>query len=131
MTILEKLTNYKYTLDIEWILNVCGGDQRFEVCFLSKTDRRKYKLIFDHVVDMRYSIENGYIERFYQFRKNLPEDIKENSIYVVENSKYIEFFIEQCSHTRDGILLTDYIVCDEIDTVLEFLSSEEPVLIKL
>lgn len=131
MSNLEKLTNYKYTLSIEHIISVSGGDQRFEILFLSKADGCRYKLVFDSVLDMRYSIENGYIERFCEFRKNLPENTVDNSLYVVEDSEYVRFFHEQSSHTREGESLTDYIICDEIDTVLELLSNEEPALIRL
>lgn len=128
---MEKLTNYKYTLNIEHICSVSGGDQRFEILFISKADGCRYKLIFDPVLDMRYSIENGFIERFHRFRQNLPSNIIDNSLYVVRDSDYIKFFHEQSSHTREDVSLTDYIICDEIDTVLELLSSKEPVLVKL
>lgn len=131
MIILEKLVNYRYTLDIQEIYNICGDNRKFEVMFISKTDGCRYKLIFDDVFDMRYSIENGFIGRFYQFKKNLPKKIKVNSIYVVKKSEYIKFFHEQSDHTLETASLKDYIVCDEIDTVLEILSSEDPVLIKL
>ncbi len=128
---MENLTNYKYNLYIHEICSVCGGNQKFEVLFTSKADKCRYKLLLNHVYDMRYSIENGYIERFYQLRKNSSEGIEDNDLYVIENSEYIKFFHKQSSYTRDTDQLTNYIICDEIDTVLEFISSDEPILVKL
>ena len=86
---MEKLSNCDIVLDIKVIENISGANQYFEVTFICK-DMKKCKLIFDHVWDMRYSIENASIERFSQFRKSLPEGLMENNIYVVKDSEYIK-----------------------------------------
>lgn len=128
---MEKLVNHKYNLYIDHIYNISGSDQKFEIFFTSKTDRCRYKLVFDYVFDMRYSIENGFIERFFQLKKNKSENLTLNSMYIVENSEYVRFFHEQSSYTREKVLLKDYIIFDDIDTVVELISAHEPILVKI
>jgi len=64
-----------------------------EILFSAK-NKEKYKLIFDFVWDFRYSIENASIDRFCQFRKFKTAELIDNSIYTVDNSKYIKYFKE-------------------------------------
>ena len=81
--------------------------------------------------DLRYSIENGYIDRFCRFRENLLPDLIENSIYIVKNSKYTEYFGVQVSGTIPTDDIVDYLICDNIDTTVEVLALETPKLFKL
>lgn len=128
---MEKLTNCNLILDIEIIESVSGGNQSFEVVFFT-TDKEKYKLIFELVWDMRYSVENASIERFCEFRKHLPDGIIDNGIYVVENSDYIKYFQYQVSETLPVDELKHYILCDRVDTTLDVLvDRNDPILIPL
>ena len=126
---MERLTNCNFNPDIRIIECISGGNQEFEIIFYTK-NKEKYKFIFNNVWDMRYSIENASIERFYQFRKHLKEGIKESSVYLVEDSEYIKYFEKQVSGTRPIDEIKHYIVSDEIDTILDILTVDEPQLEK-
>lgn len=54
---MERLTNYNFNLDIHLIESIHGGDQEFEIIFYTR-NKEKYKMVFDHVWDMR---NEGYI----------------------------------------------------------------------
>ena len=127
---METLKNCDIFLDIEIIENITGGNEYFEVFFIA-TDKEKYKLVFDFVWDLRYSIENASIDRFCQIRKCLPPDLVDNSIFTIENSKYIKYFEEQTSGTRHIEGLKHYILYDSVDTTLDVLAAIAPVLVKL
>ena len=127
---MEKLLNYDIIIDIEMITKLSGANRIFEVEFLT-ADHRHLKMIFEDVWDLRYAIENGYIDRFVEFRKNLDSHLINNSTYIVENSEYIKYFENQSSGTLPTELLTDYIVCDTTDTVIEILSTLPPKLIAI
>ena len=126
---MERLTNCNFNPDIWSIEYILGSYERFEIIFYTK-NKEKYKIVFNHVWDMRYSIENASIERFYQFRKHLKEGIKESSVYLVEDSEYIKYFEKQVSGTRPINKLKHYIVSDDIDTTLDILTTKEPQLEK-
>jgi len=127
---MQKLKNCEITLDIELIELISGGNQEFEVAFLTK-DKEKYKLVFDFVWDMRYSIENASIDRFCEFRKCLPENLIDNSVFIVEDSEYIKYFDHQVSGTRPIDDLKHYIISDSIDTTLDVLTTKGPTLVKI
>jgi len=127
---MEKLANCEIIMDIELIENISGANQYFEVIFSTK-DEKKYKIILDSVSDMRYSIENASIDRFCEFDKQFSEGIVHNSFYVVENSKYIEYFEYQVSGTRPIDNLKHYIILDKVDTILDILTSERLTLVEI
>ena len=127
---MEKLLNYDIIIDIEMITKLSGANRIFEVEFLA-ADHRHLKMIFEDVWDLRYAIENGYIDRFVEFRKNLDSHLIDNSTYIVENSEYIKYFENQSSGTLPTELITDYIVCDTTDTAIEILSTLPPKLIAI
>ena len=127
---MEKLTNCEIVINIELIELIIGGNERFEILFTTKSDE-KYRFIFDFVWDMRYSIENASLNRFYHFRECLNEGFKNNGVYVVEDSEYIRYFENQVSGTRPVSDLVHYIICDEIDTVIDVLANKAPILVKL
>ena len=60
------MINCNIVIDIESIEMVSGANQYFEMVFLT-SEKTKYKIIFDFVWDLRYSIENGYIDRASKF----------------------------------------------------------------
>jgi hypothetical protein len=122
---MERLVNSSIIIDIELIEVISGGNQNFEVLFIAK-DKKKYKVIFNFVCDMRYSIENGYIDRFSKFVRKTEIS---SSVLLIENSKYIEYFTKQVSGTRPIDTIKNYIMYDEIDTVVEFLTYREPVIV--
>jgi hypothetical protein len=124
---MGKLVNCEIILDIELIEKISGGNQRFEISFTTQA-KDEYVLIFDFVWDMRYSIENGYIDRFYKFIRDVQEV---SSVLLVENSDYIKYFENQVSGTRPIDDIKNYIIYDSIDTVIEILTIQAPTLIKL
>jgi hypothetical protein len=124
---MEKLVNCHIKLDIELIEKITGGNQELEVIFLTK-DKKRHKIYFDCVWDIRYSIENGYIDRFSKFIRDVKEP---SSMVLVEDSKYIKYFEQQASGTRPVDELKDYIMFDAVDTVVEILTLKEPVLEQL
>jgi len=124
---MEKLVNCDIIIDIECIEMISGANQKFEILFVTK-DKKKYKIIFDFVWDMRYSIENGYIDRFSKFIRNAN---KESNVLMVENSEYVEYFKKQVSGTRPVDDIKNYILFDAIDTVVEILTIREPILIEI
>lgn len=124
---MEKLVNCQFCIEIDSIIKICGGNQRYEVFFVD-TNNLKYKLTFDFVWDIRCSIENAYIMRSTKF---LHFEEKPSSILLVENSDYLKYFEEQVSGTRPINALKDYILFDKIDTVIELLTSESPILTQI
>lgn len=126
---MEKLVNCDILIDIEIIDRISGGNEEFDIYFTSK-DNEKHIISFDSVWDLRYSIENASIDRFYQLRKNLSSGIINNSIYIIENSKYIEYFETQLSGTRTTDKINHYVLYDRVDTTLDILTLGEPTLSK-
>lgn len=124
---MEKLENCNIVIDIESIDKVSGGNQFFEVFFVS-SDKIKYKIIFDFVWDFRCSIENAYIDRASKFCHNERE---KSSVLLVKDSNYVKYFEEQVSGTRLTNDIKNYILFDSIDTVIEVLTLKEPVLMKI
>lgn len=106
---------------------ISGANQYFEMVFLT-SDKTKYKIIFDFVWDLRYSIENGNIDRTSKF---LHEEGEKSSVLMIENSEYVKYFENQVSGTRPTEDIRDYILFDSVDTVVEVLTIKEPTLIKI
>lgn len=126
---MEQLTNCDFTLDIELIETIMGGNQEFSIWFTA-ANAEKFRLDFDHVLDLRYSIESGYIDRFCRFRENLPDNLIPNDIYIVKNSDYVKYFQHQASGTYDDVLITHYLITDQIDTGVDILTLQPPKLVK-
>ena len=124
---MEKLVNCDIIISIELIEIVSGGNQAFEILF-STRGKEKYKIIFNFVWDMRYSIENGYIDRFSNFVREIKN---ESNVLLVENSEYVKYFEKQVSGTRSVDQIKNYILFDNIDTVIEILTVSEPLLVKV
>ena len=124
---METLVNCNLIVDIASVDKVSGDNQMYEVYFTSM-DSIKYKLVFDYVWDFRCAIENAYIDRATKFSH---EEIQKSSVLQVQNSEYIKYFETQVSGTRPIDEIKDYILFDSIDTIIEFLTFKETVLIKL
>ena len=127
---MEKLKNCRIVIDIEEIESISCTNREFEVLLMSK-DKKKYKIVFDYVLDMRYSIENASIDRFCNFRKNISENLIDNSFFIVENSEYIKYFKNQVSGTIPADNITHYILFDKVDTVIDVLTEKEPILLSI
>ncbi|WP_027621741.1 hypothetical protein [Acetivibrio clariflavus] len=127
---MEKLKNYSIVIDIEEIELISGANREFEVLLMTK-DKKKYKIVFDYVLNMRYSIENASIDRFCNFRKNISENLIDNSFFIVENSEYIKYFKNQVSGTIPADNITHYILFDKVDTVIDVLTEKEPILLSI
>ena len=127
---MENLKNFDMIIHIDLIKSISGGNQEFEVLFLTK-DKEQYKLVFDFVWDIRYSIENASIERFCRYRERLPEEIIDNSVYMVEDSEYIKYFKKQVDGTVPTDELKHYVISDSIDTTLDVLTTKAPTLVKI
>jgi len=127
---MEKLVNCNIVIDIEEIELISGANQVFEILLIAK-DKKKYKIVFNYVLDMRYSIENASIDRFCNFRQNLSEDLIDNSVFMVENSEYIKYFRDQVSGTIPEDNVKHYILFDKVDTIIDVLTEKEPVLLRI
>jgi hypothetical protein len=90
---------------------------------VSTKNKVKQKIIFDNAWDMRYSTENGYIDRGSKF---IHDEKQKSSILVIENSEYTRYFANQVSGTRPVDDIKNYILFDAVDTVVEFLTIKEP-----
>jgi hypothetical protein len=125
---MEKVISYdKLNLDIEFIEEFKGGNREFEIYF-SDSVRNKFKLQFNNVLDIRYSVENGFIDRI----SNMPVDILENNrIFVLTDSSYFNNFTFQISGTIPTENIKHYLLFDRVDTGIELLTTSEPSLKKL
>ena len=124
---MEKLVNCDIIVNIQLVEQISGGNRWFDVTFLTE-DKVRYKIAFKHVWDMRYSIENGYLDRVSKFIRCVEHD---SDIYIVENSDYIKYFEKQVSGTYPVDEIKDYLLVDKVDTVIEVLTPDSPVLVKL
>jgi len=121
---VEKLTNCEIIIDIGAIEQISGGNQVFEIVFSAKTGE-KYKLLFNYVWDMRCATENAFFDRGSKFIRG---EKQKNSVYLIENSDYIKYFESQVSGTLPIDELKNYILFDAVDTVVEVLTLNPPIL---
>ena len=124
---MEKLTNCDIIIDIEFIENISGGNQNYEILFLAK-DGEKYKIIFDFALDIRCSIESAYIDRATKF---LHAEKEKSSVLLIENSEYFKYFESQVSGTRPVDNIKNYIIFDSVDTIIEVLTMKDANLVRL
>lgn len=124
---MESLVNCDIVIDIESIDKIAAGNQLYEI-FFTTTNQTKYKIVFDFVWDFRCSIENAYIDRSSKFCHN---EKKKSSILLIQNSNYVKYFQEQVSGTRPIGEIKNFILFDRVDTIIELLTLNEPVLIKI
>jgi len=125
---MEKVISYeKLNLDIEFIEELKGGNRDF-VIYFSNTENNKFKLQFKDVLDIRYSVENGFIDRI----STIPVDVlRNNRIFMVTDSCYLNNFIFQISGTMPTKNIKHYLLFDRVDTGIELLTTNEPTLTKL
>ncbi|MDR1358314.1 MAG: hypothetical protein LBJ48_03025 [Coriobacteriales bacterium] len=131
---MGKLRNCEFIMDIEWIDDITGENQYFEILFTTK-DNKRYKFLFDGVCGLRYSIANGYPYEFNQARTQLPkdDDTVNSSTYLVEDSDYVKSFEKQAVGKCPIGEIKDYIITDmgRSGTVVEVLTTSKPVLVRM
>lgn len=123
---MEKTINSKLKIHINIINKIIVSNERCVIC-AETTEYGTIKLIFDDVWDCRYTIENGIIDRY---SKMTHEENVTSSIYEVVDSLYINYFEHQVSGTRPISHLKDYLLFDDVDTVFEVLSLQDPYIEK-
>ena len=124
---MEKLVNCNWIVDIEVISKITGGAQTYEIEFGS-SDGKAYKLTFSTVWDIRCMIENACLDRSTKF---CHHEQSKSSILLIQNSAYLEYFKHQVSGTRPTDELKDYIIFDKVDTIIEVLTIDDPVLAEI
>lgn len=124
---MEVLKNCSIIIDIYDIYNISGAHQRYSVSFSTRSGVN-YKLTFAHVWEIRSTIENGFIDRFYKFIRDVEED---SGIVLVEGSESIKYFENQVDGTCPVDELKNFLLFDVVDTVVEVLAHGEPILEKL
>lgn len=120
----EQLNNCEIEINISEIESITYSDQELKICFLSK-ENKKFTLLFDYVLSFRCSVEDGCIKRFSEFNK-IAEN--ESSVLKVEESKHVEWFKEQSFGVRSCEKIEEYIVYDNVDTVLEVITTQPPLI---
>lgn len=122
---MEKWNLYeRIKIQIELIESFSGGNRECVVNFVDKQNR-KGRLTFTNVFDFRYAIENAFIDRF----SNIPKSIHgKNSIYIVDESDYKSDFENQVSGTIPVENIRHFIIFDVIDTGIEILTDQDPIL---
>ena len=130
MANMERFTNCELIIDILEIEAIDGGNQSFEIRYIAQ-DEKRYKLTFECVWGLRYSIEEGYIDQGHHIWKNTSKDVVVNGIYIIEDSEYLKYFERQVSGTRPVDGITVYFIGDKTDTCVEVLALSKPILEKL
>ncbi|MFD2131022.1 hypothetical protein ACFSKI_07215 [Pseudogracilibacillus auburnensis] len=125
---MEKVISYdELNLDIELIEEIKGSNREFEIYF-SNSVNNKFKLQFNNVFDIRYSVENGFIDRV----SKMPVDIlRNNRIFMLKNSSYFNNFTYQISGTIPTDNIKHFLLFDRVDTGIELLTTSDPILTKL
>ena len=125
---MEKIIDSEIISKILVIYDISGENRVFSIKFETK-NKEKYKISFDNVWDLRYTIENANIDRFGDFEgfENRTSDI-----VIVENSSYIKSYEDNVLNFTYGIEdLKHYIVMDFTDTVVDILTNDKPKLEKI
>lgn len=122
---MDRIKKGDFTLDILAIDNISGDGGIFEISFITKANE-SYKIIFDGVCDLQYTIELANVLRF----EHIDDFFKDEGIFVVEKSKRIEKYIESGLEDIRG-KLTHYVIMDATDTVADVICTSTPILQKL
>lgn len=80
----------------------------------------KLKVVFDWVHSFRVTDEGDLLKMLYE-----QKGLMLTSIYVVENSKYLEWFNEQSEHIHDDVV---HYIFSTVEDVIDVLSSVKPSL---
>ena len=122
---MENSINCNIIVKIDSIDKLESSDQNCEI-YITTIGGAKAKIVFKQVWDCRFAIENAFRDRA---SKIIHHEHEKSSVLLITDSKYIRYFEKEVSGTRPIRRLKDYILFDNIDTVVEILSNEEPVLI--
>jgi len=121
----------KIQLRIHYIENFSGGNGECTVTF-KDTQGKRFELYFHSICDFRYAIENAFIVRDYEIKWAAPFYLTNNervNMWTVENSKYKEYYEYQVRYTDPDIhKIIHFVLFDEVDTGIEILAYNEPVL---
>lgn len=118
--------NCNFIIYIKEITNILGSDDHYEIC-VDTFDNKTNKIIFDHAVMMHYAVERAFLNRWPSF-EHCEQEI--SSILKIENSRTIKQFEKQLKGSRSITGLKEYIIHDEIDSIIEVLTYDEPKLIQ-
>jgi hypothetical protein len=108
------------------IEEIICGDRTSRIRFID-CNSKEGVLVFDCTYDLKYSTEDGFIVWISEIPK---EVLRKNSIYVIDGSKYLEYFKHQTSGTLplERMNVCHYVVLDVSATGVEILASKHPVL---
>ena len=122
---MEKWHSYEeLNIDVYEITSYVESIARASINFTDK-DKSKHTLFFENVLSLKYTTENGFINRFY----NVPSGVLgSNSIYIVEDSEYLKNFEYEVSGTIPTDDVRHFLVLDSIDTGIEILTTHDPIL---
>ena len=122
---MEKWHPYEQlNLDIYEITSYIGSIMRASINFTTE-NKSKHTLFFEGVLSLKYTTENGFINRFH----NVPGEVLwNNSIFVVEDSEYLKDFKYEVSGTIPIDDVRHFIIFDTIDTGIEILTTHDPIL---
>jgi len=122
---MEKWHPYEQlNIDIYEITSYVGSITRATINFTTE-DKSQHTLFFENVLSLKYTTENGFINRFY----NVPSGVLgSNSIYIVKDSEYLKNFEYEVSGTIPTDDVRHFLVLDSIDTGIEILTTHDPIL---
>lgn len=124
---MENSINCNIIVKIDSIDKLEGSNQNCEI-YITTVGGGKAKIVFKQVWDCRFAIENAFMDRA---SKIVHHEHERSSVLLITGSKYIRYFEKEVSGTRPINRLKDYILFDNVDTVVEILSNEEPALIMM
>ena len=122
---MEKWHSYEeLNIDVYEITSYVGSIAIASINFTAK-DKSKHTLFFENVLSLKYTTENGFINRLY----NVPREVlRSNRIFVVEDSEYLKDFEYEVSGTIPIDDVRHFIIFDTIDTGIEILTTHKPIL---
>ena len=97
-----------------------SGSLEFVFSSIIDNSSNKLKVVFDWVHSFRVTDEGDLLKMLYE-----QKGLMLTSIYVVENSKYLEWFNEQSEHIHDDVV---HYIFSTVEDVIDVLSSVTPSL---
>jgi len=128
---MERLVNCDINIMIETIERITGGNRQFEIVLATRDDilsqPKWYKLCFNHVVALRYTIENGFLDRGVKLSRAVDNN---STVLIIENSELKQEFSREVAGTFKTDDIDCYFIGDNTDTIIEVLSIGKPTLIQ-
>jgi hypothetical protein len=116
-------------MDIERILDFCGGDQRCQVV-VGNPSGESWLITFSGILDFRYVVKSTLLLRGATRPSGL---LRSSGMFVVDNSEYLEYY-KEISHPLYLVkewAAEHYVILDKAGADIEVLSCDVPVLLKL